>query len=448
MTRHLSFGVPAIILALTTLVSLAHADNLPEPLPAIEDVAVGPRGEFLVNGEPFLPIMSWLQHPDNQWNSFENLRSLNFNTFMGNQVSSLEQANAAAAVGGYAVARPGTASDLASTLGHSHMLAYHHDDEPDLPQHIGGGNWVPRQWPSQIAPRYDQWQDQGIDRPVFVTFTSHFMEEFQGQRYTAEQQAAYYPAYVESADVVGYDLYPIYGWGRANWLNRVASGVEQLVELGDGRPVYAWIETSKGSQWMNYDLQPDVLPEHTRYQVWGSLIAGATAIGYFTHAWEPVFDEFAPTPEMQDELTRLNAQITELAPAILAGPSDWQIDIDMLAISGGAALESHFKATEHDGYVYLFAQNMDLGPEAESAGQFDPIFPRDALATIHIAGLEAGTVIEVLGDEPRLIVAEDGYFQDTFAPLGENVYRIVPEPGSAVLLLSGAMVLLRRRAGV
>ncbi len=449
MARHLSFGALAMALALVTLLSPAHANNhLPDPLPAIESVEIGPQGQFLVNGEPFLPIMSWLQHPDNRWNSFENLRSLNFNTFMGNQVSSLEQANAAAAVGGYAVARPGSLANLATTLGHGHMLGYHHDDEPDLPQ-SANGSWQPRQSPSLTAQRYAQWQAAGIDRPVFVTFTSQFMEEFRNSRYTAQQQATYYPAYVQSADVVGYDHYPIFGWGRPNWINRVASGVEQLVELAEGRPVYAWIETGVGSRAISEERQIPVLPEHTRYQVWGSLIRGATAIGYFTHRFNnPSFHEFGPTPEMQEEMARLNAQITELAPAILAAPSDWQIEMQMTTLSGNTALQSHFKATEHDGYVYIFAQNMDLGPGAEWAGQFDPIFPREAVATIQIDGLEAGTMIEVLGDEPRLIMAEDGYFQDTFAPLGENVYRIVPEPGSAMGLLAGAVLLLGRRRGL
>ena len=53
---------------------------------------------------------------------------------------------------------------------------------------------------------------------------------------------------------------------------------------------------------MPYEKQPDVLPLYTRNEVWQAIINGATAIGYFTHAWRPEFKEFAPTPEMQKEL--------------------------------------------------------------------------------------------------------------------------------------------------
>ncbi|MEX0887423.1 MAG: PEP-CTERM sorting domain-containing protein [Phycisphaeraceae bacterium] len=443
MTRYVIGALLALALAFGGEAAQAQA---PDPLPTIETVQIGANGEFIVNGEPFLPIMSWLQHPSNTWNSFANLRSLGFNAFMGNQsgVTPLMQANAAAAVGGYAIARLGAAGDVNAARGHSHLLAWHHSDEPDLPRAAAGGGYEPRTSPANVASVYQQWQNAGIERPVFVTFTSHFMTEFRN-RYDAQQQAAYYPAYVQAADVVGYDHYPIFGWGRPNWINRVASGVEQLVELADGRPVYAWIETGVGSRAISEDRQIPVLPEHTRYEVWGSLIRGATGIGYFTHRFNnPSFHEFGPTPAMQAELLRLNTQITELAPAILAAPTDRQITLDLTTTNGSTPLEGHFKATEYEGELYIFAQNMDIGPGAATARQFDPIFPRQALATIHVEGLEPGTMIEVVGTS-RTLTAEDGYFLDAFAPLGENIYRIVPEPTTAVLLAAGGLLFLRRR---
>ena len=391
------------------------------PLAPIETVRVGPNRELLVNGEPFLPIMSWLQAPEN----FDMLRELGFNTFMGNQsgVSPLQQAQAARSAGGYAVAQYSELEQIEPAIGHPHLLAWHQHDEPDLPRaREDGEGFEPRTPVAAVADYYRNLRDAGAVRPVFVTFTSHFMHEFRN-RLTAEQQAEHYPAYARYAEVLGYDHYPIYGWGTPAWLNRVASGVEQLVELGEQRkPVYAWIETSKGSRWMPYEQQPDVLPEHTRFQVWGAIIGGATAIGYFTHAWQPEFAEFAATAEMRRELARLNGQLTRLAPAILATPSEREIRIELRDITFNT-LPTHHKATEHAGHLYLFAQNIDLDPNVQDLGQYDTIAPRGGEAIIHVQGLEAGTTVEIL-DADRTITAGDGSFRDSFGPLQERLYRI------------------------
>ncbi|NLF32220.1 MAG: hypothetical protein GX591_15195, partial [Planctomycetes bacterium] len=369
------------------------------------------------NGEPFIPLMSWLQRSSR----FSLLRSLNFNTFMGNQKTPLEQAQAAAAAGGYCVVQSSSTSDVNAAKSHTSILAWHHSDEPDLPE---GSPAVPRTSPATVASRYQWYRNLNINRPVFVTFTAHFMSQFRS-KYTAAQQAELYPQYVAAADVVGFDIYPIYGWGRPNWLNYPASGTSQLVELAGGKPVYAWIETSKGSRAMTYELQPDVLPVHTRFEVWGSLIQGATAIGYFTHAWEPSFTEFAPTPEMRDELFRLNGQITELTPAILAPPSDREIHLAM-ATAGGTVLTSHFKATEYDGNLWIFAQITDLGHNAHLLRQFDPISPRAGRATITVDGLASGTPIHRIEDDgtTTVLTSANGYFQDDFAALAEHIYYL------------------------
>lgn len=412
--------IPVCSLMLSVLCAAATvAVAAPDPLPPIDTVEVGLQGEFIVNGEPFLPIMSWLQ----QDYRFSMLRDLNFNTFMGNQDTPLEQAQAAATAGGYCVVQSSSSSQVTAARGHTSILAWHHSDEPDMPD---GGS--PRTSPATIASRYQWYQNLNIDRPVFVTFTAHFMEEFRSH-YTAAQQAEIYPQFIAASDVVGFDIYPIYGWGRPNWLNYPASGTAQLVDFADGKPVYAWIETSKGSQWISEEKQPDVLPIHTRFEVWGSLIQGATAIGYFTHAWVPRFTEFAPTPEMQDELQRLNGQITDLAPAILAPRSQRDIDMSLIAASSGADLTCHFKATELGDELWIFAQNTDLGHNAHLLGQFDPISPRAGHATIAVDGLAAGTTIHRLEDDgtTTVLAAAEGYFEDDFDPLAEHIYRLPRE---------------------
>ncbi len=417
----------ALALTLAGACTMTLADA-PEPLPPIESVEVGPNREVLVNGEPFLPIMSWAQNQRN----LPEFRSLHFNTFAGSHGgSAAELARAAQDAGGY------LAMDIANAEqipGNPRVLMWMHRDEPDMPQRPDDdqlatpdlieaqrgtepSGFVPKQPPAETLQRYERVKQIDPSRPVAVTFTGHFFELV--SHYNPAEREHLYGEYVQHADILGFDIYPIYGHGRPAWLNVPAQATEQLVAMGGhAKPVYTFIETSKGSRWMTYERQPDVLPIHTRFQVWGSIIRGATAIAYFTHAWQPSFSEFAATDEMKAELGRLNAQLTRLTRPILAAETDRRIEMTM-----PGELEGHFKATEHDGYLYIFAQNTDLGPGADEAGQFDPIRPRGGTGRFTVEGLAAGTAIEVV-DEDRTITAEDGSFADDFDPLAEHIYRI------------------------
>ena len=418
--------------SLVAILAAAAAAAQPsfEPLPPIETVEIR-DGVMHVNGEVFIPIIAWGQPERN----FGRLRDLGFNVFGASGEwarDASEYGQWARRVGAYAAGEFREHDEAALT--HPRFVAWFQDDEPDMPrraeqaatpddlearpEHVEG--YQPKIPADEIIARYEQIKQADPMRPVWMTFTGHFSTLIPS-RYTPEQRAELYPAYVPGADMLGFDIYPIYGHGRPAWLNVPPNALKELIELADGRPVFAWIETAKGSQWMTYERQPDVLPVHTRFQVFGALINGAVGIGYFTHVWQPEFDEFGPTDEMQDELARIADQINRLGPAIVAPETDLAVDVSM---SDG--LSSRFRATEHDGDLYIFAQITDLGPDAADAGQFDPIHPRPGRATITVPGLEAGTEIEVI-DQDRTITASDGYFVDDFEPLSDRFYRM-PRP--------------------
>jgi hypothetical protein len=371
------------------------------PLEPIQKVEIGKNRQFIVNGKDFFPIMSWAQPPKN----YKMLRTLNFNTFCGGG-----NPEAAKEAGGYAVT-----GFRAGQPENGYVLAWIYSDEPDQAQGKGP-NAKPRQTPEEVAKRCAQIRASEPKRLIFMTLTSSFMKE--DSSYPEEWRKKNYPEYVKSADVIGYDHYPVYGWGTPAHLNWVGSGVKQLTELGVNKPVYAWIETSKGSKWMPYEKQPDVLPLYTRNEVWQAIINGATAIGYFTHAWRPDTTEFAPKEEMRKELEWVNSRITSLAPIILADPAKEKISMTL-----GDNLKCQFKATKYQGDLYIIAQNIDLGPDAEKAKQYDPISPRGGTATFKIKGLKKGAQIEVVG-EKRTVNAESGQFKDEFNPLIEHIYRI------------------------
>lgn len=399
--HRMPYGI-TLILACLLVAGFALPAVSAEKLDPIKTVVIGENRDFVVNGKPFFPIMSWAQSPRN----FAKLRSININTFCGNHsVTAKQYCNAAQAAGGYAI--PGFDKE---TVGHSFLLAWIHGDEPDMARKkqdsdSGKTSKVPRRSVEQVAAHYQRIKAADRSRPVFVTFTSHFMKEFRGN-YDQATKDKIYPNFVKYCDVVGFDTYPIYGWNRPDWLDYPGRGVAQLRAIaGPKKPIYAWIETHKGSKWVTYENQLDVLPCHTRSEVWLAIIRGATAIGYFTHAWRPRETEFAPTEDMQRELRRLNGQITRLAPVILTAPA--RVDV---SITLENALKGDITARKFDGRLYLFTVNYD---PRQQGGR----------ATVKIAGLKAGTKIEVV-DEGRYLTAGQGSFTDQFESLAVHIYRL------------------------
>jgi hypothetical protein len=370
-------------------------------LDPIQTIKIGKNREFVINGKPFFPIMSWAQPKT----TYAILKGVGVNTYCGNA-----DPVAAKEAGGYAVA----GFRATGMTENGYILAWIYSDEPDLATGRGA-EAKPRQMPDRVAARCAEIRAAAPGRLIFITLTSSFMKE--SSSYPEEFRTKMYPEYAKSADVLGYDHYPIYGWGTPGHLDWVGSGVKQLCDLAGNKPVYAWIESSKGSKWMPLAKQPDVLPIHTRNEVWQAIINGATVIGYFTHTWQPDTLAFAPTPDMQKELARLNGQITRLAPAILADPAKEKIEMVL-----ENEMKCQFKATVLEGSIYIFAQNMDLGPGAEKLKQYDPITPRSGKASFNVEGLKAKTKIEVI-DENRTIKAEKGKFTDDFSPLIEHIYK-------------------------
>jgi hypothetical protein len=262
---------------------------------------------------------------------------------------------------------------------------------------------APRAQPEDTLRKYRVAKAGDSSRPLFMTLTGHFHPFF--KQYNDEQRAMY-PRYIEAADVVGYDIYPIYGWNKPEWLYLVHDATDLLVRMAGPRPVYAWIETSKGSQWTSdLDRQKDVKPEHIRAEVWMSICRGATAIGYFTHIWKPQYAQFGVPEENRRALKQINEQITRLTPAILGRPTRRAASIQS---SNGIKLD--LLARQSDDDLYLFAVNYD-----ERA--------RETEATIKVEGLAAGATVHIV-DEDRTLQSQAGAFTDAFAPLAVHIYRL------------------------
>jgi hypothetical protein len=274
-----------------------------------------------------------------------------------------------------------------------------------------------------VSTAYEWMKKVGKSRPVFLTLGASILKD-EGPLEPAVKQKEY-PEYLKSCDVAGCAVHPITAGHGAGRLDAVAKGVATLREMaGPGKPVFAWIETgaaapppaarrgrsTTASAPASAAAPAHLSPAQMRAEAWMAIIGGATALGFRG------FEGYADVKvdgETAAELKRLNGQIARLAPALLAGPAKAKVEIEM-----EGRLPCHVKATENEGAVYVFAQNLDLGADKAPDAK-----PRGGKATIKVAGLKAGTKIEVV-DENRSITAGEGQFTDEFAPLAEHVYKL------------------------
>lgn len=271
--------------------------------------------------------------------------------------------------------------------------------------------WIPRLTPEQTAEAYRRIRDGGASRPVFMTFTGYFHPHF--GKWPDEVRHRLYPAYIASADVVGFDIYPIYGWNKPEWIHLVYEATAQLTDLAGNRPVYAWIETSKGGQYTgDLEKQKDVTPRHIEAEVWMALCGGATGIGYFTHIWKPSYKQFGVPDENREALRRINDRLTRLTPAILA--PRYKDALSWTAAEGRIA--AFLTATEEA--IYVFAVNYDLKEQ-----------PAEVEFSLDARGLPPNFASFVANeaaviDENRSLPIREGKFSDHFEPLAVHLYRI------------------------
>jgi hypothetical protein len=240
---------------------------------------------------------------------------------------------------------------------------------------------------AKVSDMYRWMRKMQKTRPVFVAFSPGFMSS--SAIWDAESRQRIYPEYMANADAAGFVLPLDPAAGSVEWLNRAEEGVDELSRLaGMRKPVVFWLEATS-----------PLKPTEARAAVWSAIIHGATAIGYRLPAEEK---PAGTADEMTPALKQLNDQITRLAPAILGDPARAAVRMTMKA-----GVRCGCKATESDGSIFIFAQNLGS----------------DGKAAIHVDGLRAGTEVEVVG-EARTILSDPGGFSDEFTPLAGHVYKL------------------------
>jgi len=382
---------------LLLLVAFASAGTAGPREASAAEVTVGPGGEILVDGAPFFPIMTWLQSSSR----IEEEKPLGINTWVGNGGggSSAEYLGVCEANGVWCVMDPGDMSVSA----HPSLLGWIFGDEPDLES-----NAVE---PSEILDQYNAIKAADPHHLTFLTLTAGFFSEMSIPDWMGGSRDRYYD-YCQATDVVGFDIYPIYGWCQTGWIHYVADSQEELAgTYAPSKPTYQWIEAVRtSSQWCELDERGEddgPYAYEIRNEVWQSIVHGAKAVGYFTHSWEcPDYTQICLSAEQETELTRTNAQITALTDAIL-GP-DGSSGVTMNAPDGGRI---DWMARRRGAELVLFAVSLERSAQGVSFG---------------VAGMTPGSSVEVF-EEGRSIAASGTSFEDGFEELGVHIYIVALE---------------------
>lgn len=352
----------------------------------------------------FFPIAVWLQAPTNA----PAYRDAGINVFVGlwqgptdTQLSDLHKAGMLAIC---------TQNQIA--LNHpsrSNILAWMHNDEPDNATTWGARIGFSKPVPVEnIAAEYSRMKSADPTRPVLLNLGQGVAWDNWYGRGTRNRHPEDYPLYLQACDIASFDIYPA---GHASpeiagnlWY--VPLGVERLRRwTQDEKPVWNCIETTRGD-----DPRRKPTPHEIRAEVWMSLIHGSRGIIYFAHQFKPTFIEAAllADQEMLAAVTKLNQQITSLAP-VLNSPTVTNT-VTIQTTNAAAPIATMVKQV--GGFTYIFAVAMR------------PLETEASFTVKKVLGSEA---VEVLG-ENRTVLVKDGRFTDSFGPWDVHLYRVKSWP--------------------
>jgi len=363
------------------------------------------------NGPPsdaaYFPIAVWLQEPSNA----AKYKAAGINLYVGlwegptdQQLSDLTKAG-----------MPVICEQNAVGLAHRNdpiIVGWMHGDEPDNLQDVtdpktGAKSYGPPIPPAHIVKDYEKLRAADPTRPIMLNLGQGVAnDEWHGRGPDATLDV--YPAYIQGADVVSFDVYPVTNIDKPDgesYLWYVAKGVDRLVKWGAGKKI-VWnaLEcTHIGNP------KAKVTPAQLRAEVWMSLISGSRGIIYFVHEFAPKSSDHAllDDPAMLRAVTDINAQIKRLAPALNSPTVPSVVSVK----SSSEHVPINVMAKHASNAWYVFAVGMRNAP---TTGSFS------------LSVLSSTATVEVLG-ESRSFTAKGGTFTDSFKPYDVHLYRITSQ---------------------
>jgi hypothetical protein len=323
------------------------------------------NGAILLNGQPSFPKFVWNQCPD----AVSGNLAVGIDFFMGNGC--------------------GSSSQLATWLSGT---AYAIGDAKETPDERAGalGTFLPDEWDTHLPNNFTAADAARLippspgSGPRFLTLTNHFYSHAA----PLPQGRGMYPALVSTADVLGFDLYPLQNWCRFDSFGDVFDSQLDLVAISRGKPTFQWIE-ARQMDCSGADLDPT--PETLRAEAWLSIAGGAHAIGYFPNNWNPAVGA---------EIADVNHEIATLTPALVEP-----------AIAASSSLGSTVRvgARDHNGAVYVIVVNASR---------------TSASSTITVPALVDRALVTL--DGQHRADAKGGAFDVTLAPLEARIYIAAP----------------------
>jgi hypothetical protein len=389
-----------VAIALAALLAVACPQSPNVPARAVESQ---PASEKFANGFPanagFFPIGVWLQHPRNA----AAYSAVGVNTYVGLWNPPSESDLAQLERHGLFVITKQTPGVLA--LPNARVIrGWLQGDEPDNAQPDGRGGYGDCIMPEEVVARYDEIRAQDATRPVFLNFGQAVANPAwfgRGAKCSRIAPEAYYRRASRGADIVSFDIYPAAEARQRHVMGRlelVGRGVANLKRWSQPhQPLWVAIETTHIK---NPARRP--LPDEVRSEVWMALVAGANGIFYFVHEWQPSFreDGLFRYPDTVAEMTRINAQLSTLAPVLNSPSLTGQVTVE-------APVEIATMVKRHGDATYLFAVNMQN---------------KAAAVRLQFAGRAGSHAVEL--GEDRIVKLEGGAIRDAFKAYGVRLYKI------------------------
>jgi hypothetical protein len=337
----------------------ASVDLRTPGLPQHPQVGLGkPTGTVLLDGQAFFPMMLYSVCPYQYAAALDsgiNLFALNACGTLQAQLNALGGAAFSAAVAG---GNGGSGSGL---------IGWFHHDEPD------GTNLPASALPGPPA---------GVPSLSFLTLTNHF---YSGAAPLPWGRSAY-PSLIATADVVGFDLYPLQEWCMPHRMADVFHSQQELVTLSGDKPTFQWIEADN---WKCSGANT-VTPATVRAESWLAIAGGAHGLGFWPAHWSPAVGR---------TIAAVRRDVARLGPAVYA-PNQPASDNDPHVV---------VSARSSAGGLYVFAVNA--GWTATDA-------------KIAVPGL-GGRTLTAMGESRRLSSLGES-FTDHFAPLAVHIYIAPP----------------------
>ncbi|MCS7237718.1 MAG: hypothetical protein NZ899_05540 [Thermoguttaceae bacterium] len=349
----------------------------------------------------YFPIAVWLQNPKNA----KAFKELGINLYIGlwrgpteEQLQLLREAGMPVICSLNEVARKHLDDPI--------IVGWMHGDEPDnaQPRRDGKPGWGPPIPPEEIIAEYKRMKAEDPTRPIFLNLGQGVAWDRWYGRGVRSNHPEDYPLYVQGADIVSFDIYPVVHTHPdvKGQLWYVAYGVARLRHWTNYQKiVWNCIECSRIS---NTEVKPTA--EQIRAEVWMSIIHGSRGIVYFVHQFKPTFIEASllVDEELKAGVAQINRQIHELAPVINSPTLHGAVAVTTEPADVPVAV----MVKKKDGALYIFAVAMQ---------------DRPVKASFRLPPSVAAKLAEVLG-ENRSVPVESGQFQDAFGPYAVHLYRL------------------------